>query len=171
VTLGPRLDLRGGPDMEMVGRAVHAFLAADRSELDDAARVAFARELLRGHGMDGNLDAAEVAAAGARLWQWIDRTFTPTRRHREWPVAERIPGGTLVIGTADLVVRSAAGLAVIDHKTFPGSLAAALERLPAYSGQLAAYAHAIASATGEPVGSTWIHLPVLGVVVEVRMPA
>jgi ATP-dependent helicase/nuclease subunit A len=129
-----------------------------------------AHALLRRHGVDGHLDAAEVAAAGLRLWQWIDRTLSPMRRHREWPVSERLPSGTVVIGTVDLVVRSAAGLAVIDHKTFPGTLRAALDRLVAYSGQLAAYAHAITSATGDRVTSTWIHLPVLGVVVEVRLP-
>jgi len=170
VSLGPRLSLRGIPDMKRVGHAVHGFLAADRPELEDTARIGVAQALLRRHGVDGNLDAAEVAAAGLRLWQWIDRTLSPTRRHREWPVTERLPSGTLVIGTVDLVVRSPAGLAVIDHKTFPGTLSAALDRLLAYSGQLAAYAHAITSATGDLVTSTWIHLPVLGVVVDVRVP-
>src|SRR5690606_8267842 len=29
ITIGPRLLLRGAPDMEMVGRAVHGFLAVD----------------------------------------------------------------------------------------------------------------------------------------------
>ena len=170
VSLGPRLSLRGIPDMERVGHAVHGFLAADRPELEETARIGLAHALLHRHGVDGNLDAAEVAAAGMRLWQWIDRTLSPTRRHREWPVTERLPSGTLVIGTVDLVVRSATGLAVIDHKTFPGTLSAALERLLCYSGQLATYAHAITSATGDPVTSTWIHLPVLGTVVEVRVP-
>lgn len=52
----------------------------------------------------------------------------------------------------------------------PRTLSAALDRLFAYSGQLAAYADAITSATGDVVTSTWIHLPVLGVAVEVRVP-
>ena len=83
----------------------------------------------------------------------------------------RLPAGTVVAGAADLVARTAAGFVVVDHKTFPGSLADALARVPAYSGQLAAYAAAIHAATGEPVVATWIHLPVLGVAVEVSSAA
>jgi hypothetical protein len=59
-------------------------------------------------------------------------------------------------------------MAVIDHKTFPGSREAALEKVRSFSGQLAAYAGAIRSATGVARVSTWVHMPVAGLAVELR---
>jgi ATP-dependent helicase/nuclease subunit A len=169
VEIGPRLPLPLAADMAAVGSAVHGFLAADRAEREDAARRRLAARLLRGHGVDDVLDADALVGMGTRLWSWMTQTFTPAAVHREWPITERLATGTLVGGTVDLVVRTAGGTVVLDHKTFPGTVAEALARLPAYSGQLAAYAHAVATATGVPVVSTWIHLPVLGVVVEVNL--
>ncbi len=170
LVLGPRLEVRGDPEMTLLGRAVHGFLAADRPEHDEEARRALAARLLARFRVDESIDAGDVVAAATRLWSWLERTFAPSRLHREWPVAEKLPTGTVVAGTADLVVRAPGGFALIDHKTFPGTLEAALERLPSYAGQLAAYAHAIEAATGETLLSSWIHLPVLGVVVELRRP-
>jgi ATP-dependent helicase/nuclease subunit A len=155
--------------MEMIGHAVHGFLAADREGLDEPTRLELAGQLLRQYGVEAHLDASDVVTAGTRLWAWIARDLAATRLHREWPVAERLASGTVVTGTADLVARMAAGSALIDHKTFPGTLDAALARLPKYSGQLASYAHAIAAATGAPVTSMWIHLPILGAAVELRL--
>jgi ATP-dependent helicase/nuclease subunit A len=167
--LGPRMTVRGNPDMHHIGYAVHAFLATDRGDLAEADRVALAAALLRRFRVDTHLDPAEVAACGTRLRAWLDAELGATRIDREWPVGEQLPAGTVVAGTADLVARGPGGLVLVDHKTFPGSLEAALARVPQYSGQLAAYARALAAAGALPVASTWIHLPVLGAAVELRV--
>ena len=91
------------------------------------------------------------------------------RVHREWPIAHRTPSGTVVIGTADLVVATEDGCALIDHKSFPGKAGIAVERAMSYSGQLAGYVAAISAATGAPVTSTWIHFPIRGELIEVRL--
>ena len=170
VVLGNRIAVRGGEvDMTAVGNAVHAFLAADRPGLLAADRVTMASDILRRFGVAGNIDGTDVIEVATRLWRWIDGRFGGGRPHREWPVMLRNAAGTVLSGTADLVVTTAAGIVVIDHKTFPGMDAVALERASGYSGQLAAYQKAICAATGEPVGSTWVHYPVLGRIVEVRL--
>ena len=169
VTLGPRLGLRGAAAMNLVGDAVHAFFAADERTASSAVRTQRAQALLEGHAVHAHLDAAEVAAAASRLWTWLESSLGVTRFHREWPLSQRAAEGTLVVGTADLVGRSAAGFVLVDHKTFPGTLAQALERVPRYSGQLATYAAMITAATGEPVASTWIHLPMLGLAVPIAL--
>lgn len=167
VVLGERIGVRGGPDMAAVGNAVHGFLAADRPGLSADERLAMAGDILRRFGLAENIEAADVIEAGTRLWRWIDGRFGPARVHREWPVVGRLPGGTVLGGTADLVLRTTGGVVVIDHKTFPGMDNVALERASSYSGQLAAYQGAICAATGEAAASTWVHFPVLGRVVEV----
>jgi ATP-dependent helicase/nuclease subunit A len=155
--------------MEAVGHAIHGFLAADRRELSEHERVALATELIARYGLAEHLVVAEVVAAASRLWTWIDTRFPGAHLHREWPIAHCTEAGTVVAGTADLVLAVAAGFAVIDHKTFPGTTEAAAERALGYSGQLAAYAAAIRVATGAAITSTWIHFPVRGRIVEVRL--
>jgi hypothetical protein len=115
-----------------------------------------------------NLDASDLLACASRLWHWLETRFPGARLHREWPVAERHPAGTVVGGTADLVVRTAAGISLIDHKTFPGLHNAAIDRALSYSGQLAGYASAIRAATAQAITSTWVHFPLLGRLAEVR---
>ena len=106
---------------------------------------------------------------------------TPSRRssrhaglsatwHRELPVRRRLPDGSVLSGTADLVLETPEGLVVVDHKSYPGSTAEALARAAKHAGQLAAYAETVAEAWGKPVLGTFIHLPVGGIVVPV-MPA
>lgn len=167
VELGPRLPIEGHADMEDVGHAVHGFLAADRPGLSAADRLALASELLDGFAVGVHIRAADVVAAATRFWTWIDERHAVQRLHREWPVAHRTDAGTVISGTADLVIGHRGSFSVIDHKTFPGGIEAARERALGYSGQLAAYAAAIRAATGSPVAETWIHFPVLGCMLEV----
>ncbi|MBA3395884.1 MAG: UvrD-helicase domain-containing protein [Deltaproteobacteria bacterium] len=171
VELGPRLTITGNPEMEDVGHAVHGFLAADRPGLAEPDRLAMASELLSEYGVAANLAAADIVAAASRFWTWLDARFPGARLHREWPVVHRTDAGTIVAGTADLVLVDIDGFTLVDHKTFPGGLDAADERARGYSGQLAAYVAAIRAASGTPPRSTWIHFPVLGRAVEVRLTA
>jgi ATP-dependent helicase/nuclease subunit A len=64
-----------------------------------------------------------------------------------------------------LALKVDGGLVVIDHKSFPGSIAQALVRAAEYTGQLLKYATAIQAALEMKVLSAWIHLPVSGIVV------
>jgi hypothetical protein len=168
VVLGERIPVRGGGvDMTAVGNAVHGFLAADRPALLADERLAMADAILRRFRVNESLEASDLLEVASRFWRWIDARFTGGRLHREWPVLSRTSAGTVLSGTADLVVTTAAGIVVIDHKTFPGMDQVAVARAQTYSGQLAAYSTAICAATGSPPASTWIHFPVLGQVVQV----
>src|SRR5436190_1815459 len=66
-TLGPRLRLRGQPEMEAIGDAIHGFFAVDRPGLTDGDRLALARAILAGHGVIEHLGAADLVAASTRL--------------------------------------------------------------------------------------------------------
>ncbi|MDQ3369936.1 MAG: UvrD-helicase domain-containing protein [Myxococcota bacterium] len=170
IQLGPRIAIARGVDMEAVGHAVHGFLGADPAGASEDERLAMATELLTGHAVGTSLAAADVVAAATRFWTWVATRFPGGRLHREWPVAHRVESGTLVGGTADLVITLAGGFVLVDHKTFPGEVVAADARALGYSGQLAAYAAAIRAATAAHLHSTWIHFPVLGRIVELRDP-
>lgn len=168
VTLGPRIVVVGNPDMEAIGDAVHAFLAADRDD-DDAARLTLAARLLEAHQVAQCLRARDLVAIATRMRGWINERFPGAVLHYEWPVTHRTANGTLVAGTVDLAVAARDGFVVIDHKTFPGRSDDAADRARGFSGQLAAYAKAIEAATEKRVLSTWIHFPIRGQLVEVRL--
>jgi ATP-dependent helicase/nuclease subunit A len=166
VTLGPRISLDHAPDMEVIGDVIHAFLACDRGGEGSLIR---ARRLLDAHGVGGSMEAMDLVLIGSRLWGWIRERFGGVELHREWPLVDILASGTRVVGTVDLAIATPDGYVVIDHKSFPGRSDEATDRALSFSGQLAAYAHAIGAATSRSVLATWIHFPIRGQLVEVRI--
>lgn len=166
--LGERMALNGKPDMAEIGNAIHGFLAADRADWKREKRLALAAEILQRGGVAGAVTPEALVAAADNLELWLAAKWPGALRHREWPVLMRLVDGSMLNGTADLVLETAAGFVVIDHKSFPGDQAQAITRAGEHAGQLAAYAGAVAAATGKPVKAMYIHLPVSGNVIPVE---
>ena len=125
------VDLAGGDDHTTVGAAV-ASQAAAEGLLGHEARI---RTLV-----DAALASPTVQEA-ARNPHW-----------REVYVGVPLEAERTLEGYVDLLYRRADGLVVVDYKTGPTSLDVDVEPLVArYRMQGAAYAHAVAAATGEPV--------------------
>lgn len=160
VVLGPRIALRGRPDMTAIGDAVHAFLAAEAGADD---REVLAAALLADHRVEGQVEASSLIEVADRLTRWASERYAGLRWHREWPIYHRLSSGTLVAGSVDLVLEGGDGVVVIDHKAFPGTFDAAMARARGHSGQLAAYAAALA----RPILATWIHLPIRGELIQI----
>jgi ATP-dependent exoDNAse (exonuclease V) beta subunit len=164
--LGAPIASQGRVDVNILGTAVHAFLAADSSSLGAGPRQQIAARLIEGYGIESAISASALVAMGDRLWAWLAARFPSARIRREWPMAQRLPAGTVMAGTADLIVEATDHLAIIDHKssaTFEGALAQAGD----FSAQLASYAQIAVRAGWGGAVSTWIHLPFAGRMVEV----
>lgn len=149
-------------DLNHVGQCVHAFLAVDAFAAadDDAGRFATAARLRKSFQVEHLLSTAKVIEMGRRLWRSLDELPGHVRR-TEVPLLQRLPDGSVVRGFIDLLVEHDGAFIVVDHKnTFDSDVAG-------YAGQLRAYASAVGEASGKPVKGTWIHLPLLGEVVEV----
>ncbi|MFQ5460804.1 MAG: PD-(D/E)XK nuclease family protein, partial [Anaerolineae bacterium] len=183
-TLGDPLPITGAPAMDRLGEAVHRFLAADGWAVPSDDRHRRAARLLQAWAVAGALTPDALVAAADRLRGWADGRWPGSVWRREWPLAyvvgagdpEPAPGeeasprpgpGTIVAGTADLIIEAAEGLVLVDHKTFACGIEEAVARAANYSGQLGAYCRALSRATGKPVVGTFIHLPVQGCVVPV----
>jgi ATP-dependent exoDNAse (exonuclease V) beta subunit len=132
-----------------LGRAVHAVLQtidlATGAGLDDAAAAQAAAE-----GIVGRED--DVAArARVALTTRVVREAVEFGFRREMYVATPVAGATLE-GYVDLVYRRPDGLVVVDYKTDAWTDDAELDaKVARYRVQGAAYAVALAQATGEPV--------------------
>lgn len=165
--IGRRFTITGQPDIELVGNALHGFLAVDHPSLKDSQRKEIADGLLTRWNVASAVNVDAVLGAGSALRDWVARNWPGARWHREWPLRMRLKNGSTLRGTADLVLETRAGYIVIDHKSYPGGRDKAIERAATYAGQLLAYTEAIGTATGKPVIGCFIHLPVLGLVVPV----
>jgi hypothetical protein len=166
---GDRLVLAGNPDMQLVGEAMHGFLAADRPTLATSERREIAAGLLARWAVAVALRPDDLLHASDRLRIWISARFPDAIWHREWPLLHRLPEGTVVRGTADLVIEHANGFAIVDHKSFPGTIEQGVLRARGFAGQLGAYAAAVAAATGRPVTACFVHMPVLAAIVPVAV--
>jgi hypothetical protein len=109
------------------------------------------------------LAAPDVVVAADRLWAWLATRWPGCNWRSEVPVMQAL-GTRLLSGRIDLVVEHEGGLAILDHKTFPGGADAWPARAAQALPQLAAYAGALSAATGRKVTTLAIHLPVAGVV-------
>ncbi len=169
IALGARLALTGTPDMTRVGEAVHAIIAADRNGEPLADRLARAQAILdrwRVH----QIAAQEVLDASDRLFAYLSNRWPDGKLCRETRVSARL-GDQLVNGRIDLLVVHAAGLAVIDHKAFPGSRDSWDARATGYGPQLALYAEALDKARPGVPCDLYVHMPIVGALLRVARAA
>ncbi len=166
-TIGTRIALSGSPSMDLVGSAIHGFLAADHRELTPGERLSIASGLLDRWDVADALAPAALLTASDALHAWVARNWPGAIWHRELPILHKLPTGSTVRGTCDLALETPAGWVIIDHKSFPGSTAEATSRAQTHAPQLAAYAAAVRASTNQPTLSCWIHLPVTGHVAKV----
>lgn len=164
--LGPRFALTGDPDLQLLGEAVHRFLAAD--DVTDAPDVRLKRAgaMLARWGAP-QLRGEDLVEISNRLHAFITRQFPDGTRHDEWPV-HALDNGQIIAGRLDLLIDLGDGYAIIDHKSFPGSMAVDSDRLRAFAGQVELYARALGQITGRTRFEYWLHQPVSGMMSRVE---
>jgi ATP-dependent exoDNAse (exonuclease V) beta subunit len=169
--LGPRLEVTGSWEENRLGEAFHRFFAADDPALLAEDRLALASGLIRRWGLTDNLAPQALLESSTRLRTWCETRFPAAAWRREWPLARRAASGTVLRGAADLVLETADVLVIVDHKTFPGSAEAAMEKARGFAGQVWSYADALREATGKAVRGCFVHLPIGGTIVRVERVA
>lgn len=158
-----------GVTFDEVGNALHAFLAADRVELDGTQRVDLAERVLRRADLTGFIEADAVIAASDALRGFVSERWPSAIWHRELPVTALLDtphGQRRIAGSIDLVLETPSGYVVIDHKSFPGRASEWEERALRYAPQLMTYAMALRMA-GREVAGMFVHFTIGGGMVEV----
>ena len=85
------------------------------------------------------------------------------------PIEHDLEDGRVVRGYVDVLVETAQGWLVIDHKSSPLPASKWPEEALKYSGQLGTYRAAL-TAAGRDVAGCFIHFAVTGGLVGVRVP-
>jgi len=162
---GCRIEIKGKPEMDSVGNAIHAFLAIDHSGFTIQQKLEIARRLLDRWGVDKAIDPDDLIASEERLQAFINKSYSGAKINREWPVSLRNNALQQMQGWIDMLLELPEGYVVIDHKSYPGTDGE--KHVKQYAPQLAVYKEAIEKATGKSVIATLIHLPVTGKIFEI----
>lgn len=161
-----RIPVKGNPDMDILGNAIHGYLAVDSGNLTNKQRLELAQRLIKQWGLEMEIDAIDLVAAGQRLLEFLDLRYPGYQAFREWPISLRNDEGQFMQGWIDLLLEIPEGYVIIDHKSYPGPNPR--ERAKKYIPQLGAYKEAVEKATGKPVIDTLLHLPVSGLVLRIQ---
>jgi ATP-dependent exoDNAse (exonuclease V) beta subunit len=161
IDLGDRMQLDGVKDVTALGQAIHGIIAAEINSPDDEKGHRAAR-VLREWGFEESVDPLAAVQAAQRFIDWAKTTFDPVAWHVEHPVIQVLESGQVVQGFIDLLLETKDGWVIVDHKATPRPRNEWKEIAEGYSGQLAMYQAAVEEASGKPVISMWIHMPVGG---------
>ena len=166
IAFGERLSIKGDYAADQLGSALHAVIANvinGHREPDNAQRI------LEAHQMAQAISAESALLSATRLLAVLEQHFSPRSYATEYPIHYRNPAGQIMRGWIDLLVETASGYLIVDHKAgFRVGAGADREGdVLRYSGQLAAYAEAVSAATGRDVEGLWVHLAVDGKLVGV----
>jgi len=166
--VGTRIPMKGGTNVTDLGTAVHAAIAASVASGRAALAPAEIERLLVAVGVQSRVDAEHVHRQIGAMLAWLDQRWPGHRRYAEIAVESVLDSGQLLRGQVDLLLEVERGWILIDHKSGPASSDQWAAAATKYSGQLAAYADAIARASGKPVLESWLFLPVAGGAIPVR---
>jgi ATP-dependent helicase/nuclease subunit A len=155
---------------DALGTAVHAFFAADVLGISEEERVARAKRLLGSAGLIGVIRAESVVRASDEFRSWLNAKWPDGRLRPEVRVSADVDtseGARVADGIIDLLIETARGFVIVDHKTFPAKNESAIAaRTLEYARQLAAYREMLMRAATKPVLGTFVHFPISGMVAE-----
>ncbi len=167
IQIGRRIPTSGNPDMESVGNAFHYFFAADRPQYELRQRMALAEGIIKRLQVTGAVTGSDIVESADNLAIWANQEYPEAVWRREWPLIQRLPEGTVVLGFCDLLLNAGNRIAVIDHKAFAGNKNDAAIKAAEFFGQLKAYRDILQSLNGNADIACYIHYPISGLLVEV----
>ena len=116
-----------------------------------------------------DVDPAALHGQLGALRSWLVNRWPDAIPVVELPVARATPDGQHVQGRTDLVMRTATGWILMDHKSTPQGRDQWGDLATTYAGQLAAYRDVLQAASGLPVEEMWLILPVAGAALRVEV--
>ena len=161
-----RLAVKNTEDYDMLGNALHGFLAVDRKGLSLKDSESLAEDILQAHGMIKHVDPSKLVQQADRFETKLKSLWPDATVHRETPIRQ-FTDGAFTRGFADMILETKEGLIVIDHKSFGGTAEASKEKAKSYAGQLSMYRDVAERATGKKVVGCYVNFVVLGSLVGV----
>ncbi len=143
------------PDYGQLGNVFHNYFALNPQQ----DRIPIAERLISNWQMQKYVKAETVVEASEHLYAWLRRQYPDGTVTTEVPVTCHDDNGTLYQGFIDMLVETADGYVIIDHKA--GGAADAAAFAAGHIAQLRLYKEAVETATRKNVLELVIHLPVM----------
>jgi ATP-dependent helicase/nuclease subunit A len=169
VPIGRRIVTGKGDDRSRLGEAIHACIAADLATPAKSLDLPEVAAILKRMQAAEDVDAAALHQQLGALRSWLATRWPDAAPVVELPVAQLTAEGQHVQGRTDLVLRTATGWILMDHKTTPQGRDQWGDLANTHAGQLAAYRDVLLAASGLPVEEIWLVLPVAGAAVRVEL--
>ncbi|MDA1077046.1 MAG: UvrD-helicase domain-containing protein, partial [Proteobacteria bacterium] len=163
--LGDRIVITSGSDITPLGSALHAIIAAEAVNPDQADAVSAAQMILDAWGVGGAVSAEDAVLAAKRFVHALGQG----ERVVEYPLMHVLEDGRVVRGWLDALVHRNNRWQVIDHKSSPRPRSELAAEVTAYSGQLKMYADVVEAVKDESVEQA-IHFPITGLIATIKSP-
>jgi ATP-dependent helicase/nuclease subunit A len=167
VDIGSRINTSEVEDRSLLGDAIHACIAADLVASAAGITERELREILERYGVAETVSSQHVANQLQAIRDWLTARWLGATSWVEVPVSQSLANGQRLAGRIDLLLRTADGWVLLDHKSTSQSRQQAAELATQHGGQLAAYRDAIEAVTHLRVTETWLVLPVAGAAIRV----
>lgn len=168
IEVGPRISVHG-KDMTRIGAALHAVIAAELVNPGCGDAIECATVLIESMADAGAIDPADAVGCARRLSAVLANRFGSRRMLVEYPVELLQQNGQVIRGWIDLLLETSDGWLIVDHKSSPRPRADWATEAIEHSGQLEAYKRALHE-SGLDCAGCWVHFPVGGGLVEVKLP-
>jgi hypothetical protein len=169
VPIGRRIDTGAADDRSRLGEAIHACIAADLASPAKPLDMSEVASILKRMQAADDVDPAALHGQLGALRSWLVSRWPDVITVVELPVARATSDGQHVQGRTDLVLRTATGWILMDHKSTPQGRDQWGDVATTYAGQLAAYRDVLQAASGLPVEEKWLILPVAGAALRVEV--
>ena len=170
IRIGSRIPISSVADMSVLGAAIHACIALAFADRERGLTQEEIERILVGYGVSEQIPASGVLAQVQAFETWIRGRWGEVEAFAEYPVQAVLPNGQVLQGRIDLLLKTASGWVLIDHKSSPLGAEHWEEMAMEYASQLALYARGVALATGSDVVEHWLFLPVSGGGVRLAFP-
>ncbi|MDB4442723.1 PD-(D/E)XK nuclease family protein, partial [bacterium] len=165
--IGMLLDLKGSPDMNQIGQAMHNLFAAEIINNCQDDSLSTAARIIERFGVEKYLEPKDAVSYTKFFVNHVKSLFNPLAIYAEHPVQNLLNNGQLVKGWIDVLMDTNDGWVILDHKFTSKKTDKSDSEILRYSGQLLAYREAI-EANGEgTVKKTCIHLPLTGQIISI----
>jgi ATP-dependent helicase/nuclease subunit A len=149
---------------DIAGDVIHRFLAADSISYPATKREQIATRLIHAFEASGTFASSALTQRSGEWLNFLQRTYPNGRILREIPI-RAYSGEQQIKGIIDLLVETADGVYLYDHKSFAGAQAEWANYARNKAPQLLLYKRALEQA-GKSVKGMFIHFVVGGGVIE-----
>lgn len=166
-SVGTRIPVQLGTDMNALGTALHACFAYAVADPHRGIGLGEVQEILTAWGVADAVDTAAALAQVKAFMAWWSIRWPGAVAQAELPIEARRADGSIVRGQIDLLLQVAGGRVLIDHKADPRAVGDGARLALEHGAQLDAYAQAVRTVTGQDVLERWLFLPVAAKAVRI----